>query len=152
MKSLIVLTFLLFSQLSLAITPQASVDEAVQFIESQFTQKNYKIDENNSAINLLFLKEWPENPLLGLHIALLDEGYEVTDSDNLGALIDYVDPSGEYAVQGRIVRSLEIKLNSETIYAVVYYVFGGEWGREEDFRKFYIVDAKGQLLKSGQFE
>ena len=152
MKSLIVLTFLFFSQLSLAITPQSSVDEAVQFIESQFTQKNYKIDEKNSAINLLFLKDWPENPLLGLQIALLDDGYEITDNDGLGALIDYADPSGEYIVQGRIIRSLEIKLKSGSIYAVAYYVYGGEWGREEDFRKFYIVDTKGQLLKSGQFE
>jgi hypothetical protein len=151
MKSLVVLSFLLFTQLSFAITSQVSIDEAVQFVENQFVKNNYKIDQESSAINLLFLKEWPEIPLLGLQLALMDEGYEVTDSDNLGALIDYVDPSGEYAVQGRIIRSLEITLSTGNLYAVVYYVFGGEWGREEDFRKFYIVDAKGQLLKSGQF-
>ena len=150
MTSLLFAILLSLNTVCFALDTNSSVSEAVEYIENQFNSENYKIDESSNAIKLLFLKEWPEDALLGLQLAILDADYSISDSDQIGALIDYVDPTGEYWVRGQISRSLEVNLASEKIYAAVYYVFGGEWGREEDFRRYFIVDAKGNLLTSGQ--
>ncbi len=129
-----------------AIDKSMSVEDVLVLIQSRVEADEYKLDMLEDNVSLQYLKTWPVEILGGLKKALTDDKYFISDDDQLGALIDYIDPSGEYSVSGKIVRSVTVNLQSEVLFVAIYSAYGGEWGRESEFKFFYVLDSKGNLI------
>ncbi len=151
MKILMLLSLTLFTNFTFAMDRATLVQDAVLILEAQLIQDNYKIETTDDNAKVLYLKDWPSQVINGLTSALVSEQYVVTDNDGLGVFIDFVDPSGEFSVRGKILRSVEISLNTNTLFIAVYSVYGGEYGRNTEFKKYYILNSLGQILAQGQY-
>jgi hypothetical protein len=149
MKTISIIFALIFNlNLALALDSNSTVDQAVNYIETELDSENYALGAKAKNINLFYLKDWPKVTLEGLYTALEADEYLITDADNLGVWINYVDRSGEFSLEGVIYRSFKVELQTETLYVVIYNIRGGEWSREEEFKLAYILDSKGLLLST----
>lgn len=151
-KLISIFVFVLITFNVFAIDKTTSVQDAITIIQDRVESDHYKLDLLEDNVKLQYLKTWPLEIVDGLKTALLADEYAISDDEQLGALIDYVDPSGEYSVSGKIIRSVTVSLDQATLYVAIYSVFGGEWARESEYKLIYIFDSKGTLLFKDQIE
>ena len=95
------------------------------------------------------MNKWPQPVLEGFGDYL--SGFDYYMNEYLTSLT-YEDPSGEYGVRGRIQRSLEVTVDGEKAYIAYYLFIGGEWGREEVYHDYYVLDSIGDVITKGTFE
>lgn len=148
LSKLMLAAFLLLSSISsFAIGPK--LEDKVLDVLVAFESGKYKVEQSISGVEMLYLDKWPTAPYDTLEETFMNE---FTWFDAGMVNVGYEDPSGEYGLRGRILRSLEVSVGAEKVYIAYYKLYGGEWGREEVLYYYYVMDEDGIMIDRGQFE
>lgn len=153
MKSLLTIFVLLINlNFASALDSKSTVDEAVVYVKNELASKNYALGAKANNIDLVYLKEWPAGIISALEEALQDDNFFIVDEDRLAVAIEFDDGVSDYSLSGTIYRSFEIELEKTKLYVAIYSVWGGEWSRETESKRYYIFDADESLLAKGQIQ
>ena len=145
MKKVFILLFTLLMSLNTTATVSQEMQDKVSKVLAKVDCGVIKIDQYFTDVELKYLKNWPTKVLTGLGTALSENEMYSVETDH--SQIAFSDPTGEYNLDGYVVRSVAVKLKNETSYIVIYDLRGGEYGREENFQSYYALSSEGTLIK-----
>jgi hypothetical protein len=144
------ITFLSFFMLTSACYGMnLNLQSEVLDILVEFESGELQVEDKFDSTELVYLNKWPQQVMEGFGDYLSGFDYYM---DEYLTRLTYEDPSGEYGVRGKIQRSLVVTVDGEKAYIAYYLFIGGEWGREEVYHDYYVLDSLGDVVTKGTFE
>lgn len=135
------------AQASVSDAMNTELDQIEAFIKAN--KSNYKVEEQFESATMVFLRDWPVEVQRSLYLKIWETSQPplIIDPKDLGSYDRSLDI--EYNYSATIIRSATVTVNDESTYLVIYSAWGGEWNRSTNFLEYYMLDAKGELLRMG---
>lgn len=114
-------------------------------------ESTYKV-ESLEGVEILYLEKWPVETQRSLYSVLTESPAPLlVDIEDL-VNFQWGSEDGEYVIQGTIRRSVTVSAEGEKLYLAYYAVWGGEWGREQNFGRYFVLDSEGRFLKQADID
>lgn len=127
----------------------ASESELIQVENHLLEGGTYRLDEVFPAVQQAAIKEWPKQVRESMFLKLWQPGFSAGVDENDPSRFTRF-PSPGYEFSGHIVRTMTASLDGRMVYIAIYFVIGGEIGRDQRFYEYYFLNEKGELLRSGR--
>lgn len=109
----------------------------------------YRLDEVFPNVTSSAMKEWPKEVRQSMYLKLWQPGFSAgVDENDPSRFTRFPSPGYEYS--GHIVRTMIAEVEGQTVYIAIYFVIGGEIGRDQRFYEYYFLNEKGELFASGR--
>lgn len=145
---LTILSFFLLATTSFGMN--LKLQDEILNILVEFEKGELQVENKFESAKLVYLNRWPDSILESFGDNL--SAYDFYIEDDYITKLSYTDPSGEYSVQGKIQRSLEVNAGGEKAYIAYYLFIGGEWGREYVYHEFFVLNDMGDIVLNGIYE
>ena len=140
---------ILFGFLFILSSPTGAAQTQLAEIENHLLEGgSYRLDQIFPGVREASMKEWPQEVKESIFLKLWQPGFSSFDKNDPSRFNRF--PSPGYEFSGHIVRSMTARIDGQTMYIAVYFVIGGEIGRDQRFYEYYILDGEGELITSGR--